>query len=76
MREPDQYRISEVLELTEGSLAPVACLKEDSNPCERSSLCYTLPIWQGLADLINNYFDNMTLADVVAQAKTKNKAEA
>ncbi len=76
VREPDQYRISEVLELTEGSLAPVACLKEDSNPCERSSLCYTLPIWQGLADLINNYFDNMTLADVVAQAKTKNKTGA
>ena len=44
-------------------------LTRDSVPCDRSELCYTLPIWQGLADLINNYFDNMTLADVAGKAE-------
>ena len=58
-REPEEYSVGEILKLTEGTLAPVSCLKE---------LCYTLPIWQGLADLINNYFDNMTLADVAGKA--------
>jgi Rrf2 family iron-sulfur cluster assembly transcriptional regulator len=67
-REPGDYSVGEILKLTEGTLAPVACLKDDSTPCDRSELCYTLPIWQGLADLINNYFDNMTLEDVAKGA--------
>ena len=62
-RNPSEYSISEILNLTEGSLAPVACLKD-----ERSSACYTLPIWEGLAKLINDYFDNMTLEDVAKAA--------
>ena len=56
-REPEEYSVGEILKL-----------KDDSVPCDRSELCYTLPIWQGLADLINNYFDNMTLADVAGKA--------
>ena len=67
-REPEEYSVGEILKLTEGTLAPVSCLKDDSVPCDRSELCYTLPIWQGLADLINNYFDNMTLEDVAKGA--------
>ena len=68
-RKPEEYSIGEVLRMTEGSLAPVACLKEDAGHCDQADLCYTLPIWQGLADLINNYFDNMTLADVAGKAE-------
>lgn len=67
-RNPSEYSISEILNLTEGSLAPVACLKDEQNTCERSSACYTLPIWEGLAKLINDYFDNMTLEDVARLA--------
>ena len=44
---------------------------EETLMCEHSSSCYTLPIWQGLADVINNYLDNMTLADVAATAIDK-----
>ena len=65
-KNPSEYSISEILNLTEGSLAPVACLKDEQNTCERS--CYTLPIWEGLAKLINDYFDNMTLEDVAKVA--------
>lgn len=75
-REPQEYSVGEILKLTEGTLAPVACLKDDSEPCDRSEMCYTLPIWQGLAELINDYFNNMTLADVAGRAiKIQNTKE-
>ena len=56
-------------------IAPVSCLKDEQNMCERSSACYTLPIWEGLAKIINDYFDNMTLADVVRLATEADKPE-
>ena len=68
VRPPQEYTLWEILELTEGSLAPVACLKDSSSVCDRSKGCYTLPIWQGLADLIKDYFSKMTLADVAVRA--------
>ena len=70
-RKPEDYSVGEILKLTEGTLAPVTCLNEETLMCEHSSSCYTLPIWQGLADVINNYLDNMTLADVAATAIDK-----
>ena len=45
-REPDEYRVGDILRLTEGNLAPVACLGEDASPCERASECRTLPMWK------------------------------
>lgn len=64
-RKPEEYRVGDILRLTEGTLAPVSCLREDQEPCEKSDSCCTLPIWKGLADLIDKYFDEMTLADVL-----------
>ena len=52
--------------LTEGSLAPVSCLESpDALSCERMDCCRTLPMWRGLDHLINNYLDNITLADLI-----------
>ena len=62
-RNPSEYSISEILNLTEGSLAPVACLKDEQNTCERSSACYTLPIWEGLAKLINDYVAKVAIRE-------------
>ena len=62
---PDKYTLGMILRLTEGSLAPVACLDNDPNLCERSSYCPTLFVWQGLNDLISNYLDNITLQDIL-----------
>ena len=61
---PEEYTLWEILELTEGGLAPVACMKNSTMTCDRSKQCYTLPIWQGLAELIQDYFNSKTLADV------------
>ena len=61
---PEEYTLWEILELTEGGLAPVACMKNSTMTCDRSEQCYTLPIWQGLAELIQDYFKGKTLADI------------
>ena len=63
---PDQYTVGSILRLTEGSLAPVSCLESpEAVSCDRIDSCRTLPMWRGLDKLINNYLDNITLADLV-----------
>ena len=68
---PDKYTVGEILRLTEGSLSPVACLEHDSIECERSSECATLPVWQGLYRVINEYLDGITLQDILEQQKDR-----
>lgn len=70
-RSPETYTVGEILRLTEGSLAPVACLEQDPVMCERSADCATLPIWQGLNRVINEYLDGITLQDVLEQQKAR-----
>ena len=64
-RRPEDYTVGEILRLTEGNLAPVSCLETDPVECERSADCPTLPIWQGLNKVINDYLDGITLRDVL-----------
>jgi len=63
-RPPERYTVGSILRLTEDSLAPVACLERDADACPRSVECRTLPIWQGLDRVINEYLDSVTLADL------------
>lgn len=62
---PDQFTVRRILEITEGSLAPVACLCEPHEPCARMANCRTYPMWQGLSKLIRDYLDSYTLADLM-----------
>lgn len=64
-RPPEDYSVGEILRLTEGSLAPVACLDCKPNPCERAAACRTLPIWEKLDEIICDYLDSVTLRDVL-----------
>ena len=66
-KEPGKITVGEILRLTEGNLAPVACLASNAVECDRSEFCETLPIWKGLNDVINKYLDGITLADIVDQ---------
>ena len=61
----DEYPLGEILRLTEGSLAPVACLEEGAHPCGRASRCRTLPVWNRLGQLIGDYLDSVTLRDLL-----------
>lgn len=68
-RAPKEYTLGEILRLAEGSLAPVSCLDGDVNHCQRASECSTLPIWQKLDALINEYLDGVTLEDLMTSSK-------
>ena len=61
---PEQYTVGSILRLTEDSLAPVSCLEENADACQRAAGCRTLPLWQGLDKVINDYLDHITLADL------------
>ncbi len=64
-KKPKEYTAGEILRITEGSLAPVACLDGETNTCERKSLCPTLEMWQGLYKVMNDYLDSITLQDLL-----------
>lgn len=66
-REPQEYTVGSILELTEGSLAPVACLGCKTD-CQRADRCPTLPMWIKLDQIIHDYLESVTLADLAAQA--------
>ena len=64
-RAPGNYAIGEILRLTEGDLAPVACLECGAEACKRTADCRTLPMWRELNRRINDYLDSVTIADLM-----------
>lgn len=71
-RNPDQYTVGSILRLTEESLAPVSCLEPNAAACPRMASCRTLSMWKGLNDVINNYLDNITIADLMRRESDGN----
>ena len=63
-RLPGEYTVGMILRLTEGSLAPVACVEEETD-CQRMEICPTVKVWRRLNDAINGVVDHITLADLV-----------
>ena len=61
-----------ILRLTEGSLAPVACLDEDDYDCDRRDMCVTVMVYKKINDAINDVVDNITLQDLVDWQSEKN----
>lgn len=62
---PDQITVASILQATEGSLAPVACLEAGASPCSMAPICRTLSLWQGLDKLISEYLEGYTIADLM-----------
>jgi Rrf2 family protein len=62
---PGLYTVGSILRLTEGSLAPVSCLEQKPMQCERAAECRTLGMWTRLDKMINEFFDGITLADLM-----------
>lgn len=69
MKAPENCKIGDILRLTEGDLAPVACLEQKAKPCERAAKCRTYPLWVEFYQIVNAYFDSKTLADIVHTEK-------
>lgn len=70
-KDPAQYTVGMILRLTEGSLAPVSCLDDEVNLCERQEECVTLRLWQMLDRAISEVVDKITLADLVEWQEQK-----
>ena len=64
-REPQDYRVGDILRLTDGSLAPVSCLECSGESCEHAAECRTLPMWRKLDKMVNEYLDSVTIADLL-----------
>ena len=65
-RRPEEYNVFEILRLTEETMAPVACLGKGEVPdCDHADGCLTLPMWQKLDTLIEEYLSTVTLRDLI-----------
>ncbi|MBQ7863935.1 MAG: Rrf2 family transcriptional regulator [Lachnospiraceae bacterium] len=65
-KKPEEYTVGMILRLTEGSLAPVACVEEEETDCERQGGCVTYILWKKLNDAISDVVDTVTLQDLVS----------
>ena len=66
-KEARDITVGMILRATEGSMAPVACLENNQELCDRSEICMALTVWKGLEKVINEYLDGITLQDILDQ---------
>ena len=66
-RKPEEYRIGDILRLTEGNLAPVACPEKNAEQCPKQNVCRTVGMWRKLDELIESYLDSVTIADLMKE---------
>ena len=64
-RNPEEYTVNEILSVAEGTLAPVACLEEGAQLCDRKDQCRTLPLWAGLDKVVSEYLNGIHLSDLM-----------
>jgi len=67
--DPRTCTVASILKLLEGNLAPVACLERLPNKCKRAKKCKTLPMWKQYQKMTEDFFENITIADLCADSK-------
>ena len=70
-RSPEDYTVGSILKLTEGSLAAVSCTSQGAAACSRTTCCQTLPMWEKLEKMIDEFFEGITLADLLKEGKNQ-----
>ena len=68
-RSPAEYTVGSILKLTEGGLASVSCTTQGASACSRSTCCQALPLWEKLDKMIDEFFEDITLADLLKDSK-------
>ncbi len=74
-KSPDQYTVGSILRLTEGGIAPLACLEDNADDCDKHDICSARWVWQGLGDAMASYLDNLTLQDIIDKSGGKVPAD-
>ncbi len=68
-RSPEAYTVGSILKLTEGSLSAVSCTSQGAAACSRSECCNALPMWEKLDKMIDDFFEGITIADLLKETK-------
>ena len=66
-RKPEEYTVGSILKLTEGGISAVSCTTQGAAACSRTECCQAKPMWEQLDKLINDFFEGITLADLLRQ---------
>ncbi len=64
-RRPEDYTVFEIIEIMEGTLAPVACLEDGARACPLAPGCHTLPLWKEYYQLTRDFFSGRRLSDLL-----------
>ncbi len=64
-RPANEISVQDVLQLTEGTLVPVACLEDGAKPCSRRADCRTISLWEGLDQVVSEYLRGYTIQDLI-----------
>ena len=70
-REPKEYTVGSILKLTEGSLNAVSCTTQGAAACSRTECCETKPMWDKLDKMIDEFFEGITLEDLLKENESK-----
>ena len=73
-RQPSEYTVGSILKLTEGSLSAVSCTTQGPAACSRSTCCQTKPMWDKLDKMIDQFFEGITLADLVNESQPESES--
>ena len=65
-RPAEDYTVGSILKLTEGNLSPVSCT---SQGCSRPTCCKAMPMWERLEKMIDDFFEGITIADLIEEGK-------
>ena len=68
-RSAEEYTIGSILKLTEGSLSAVSCTTQGASACSRTECCQAKPMWDRLDAMIDEFFEGITLADLLKETK-------
>lgn len=64
-KKPEEYIVGDILRITEKDMAPVSCLAQGADECKHRDKCKTIGFWEGLNDVVNEYVNSKTLADML-----------
>ena len=70
-RDPKGYTVGSILKLTEGSLNAVSCTTQGAAACSRTECCETKPMWDKLDKMIDEFFEGITLEDLLRENNVK-----
>ena len=74
LRSPSEINLGEIIQLLEGSIAPVDCVN-DPKLCHRSGSCVTRDIWIEMKIAMSQVLDSTTLQDLVERQRQKRQIE-